>query len=72
MDAFAKMLHVFEMLHPEDVENTEINLAFDFAHDFGANFEFFHGIGFFDSDTSEAGAFFFFAHATDFVDEIFV
>jgi hypothetical protein len=35
VDTFAQVVHVFEVLHPEVVEDLQVNIALDFAHDFG-------------------------------------
>ena len=48
MDAFAEVLHILEVLHPEGVEDLEVDFAFDFAHDVGAEFVFFRLVEFFD------------------------
>ena len=39
MNAFAEVLHIFEMLHPERVENIEVNFALNLAHSFFAKLE---------------------------------
>ena len=68
MNAFAKVLHIFEMLHPKGVEDFKIDFAFNFAHLFFADFLFLEVVGFFDSNAGEMGAVFFFADFADFVD----
>ena len=35
VDAFAEVIHVFEVLHPEVVENLQVDITLNFAHDFG-------------------------------------
>ena len=35
VDALTQVIHVFEVLHPEVIKYLQVNIAFDFAHDFG-------------------------------------
>ena len=70
MDTFTEVLHVFKVLHPESVENLEINFAFNLTHDIGAKFKFLGGVSFFNGKSGKLGALFFFTLETDFDNKV--
>ena len=40
VDAFAQMIHIFQMLHPQVIKHLQINVALDFTHYIAAKYFF--------------------------------
>ena len=72
VDTFTQVLHIFEVLHPEGVEDLEVDFALDFSHDFFAHLLFLGGVGLLDSSEGEFFALFGFSHAADGIYQVFV